>query len=154
MSDLSEETSRILAYDQIITWEGVVFCQGHIKVISKSSSQKILKIPLLVVQSSTRKDWWWHILGRVSFQNTFWGNLWTVLILGGVIPPCLPLLHPLHQGSIEQEKYNYAAVCSISLGFHRKRLIHNWEWRLTWVEVVLYCMDTAQTKHEGYIKVM
>ena len=26
----------------------------------------------------------------------------TVLILGGVIPPCLPVLHPLHQGSIEQ----------------------------------------------------
>ena len=40
MTDLAEDTSRILAYGQIITWEGVVFywCktprsfQGHIKL--------------------------------------------------------------------------------------------------------------------------
>ena len=30
----------------------------------------------------------------------------------------------------------------------------NWVWRLTWVEVVLYCADTAQNKREGYTKVM
>ena len=53
MLDLYEDTNRILAYEQIMTWEGVVLywwitprsCQGHIKVISRSKSQKILKIP-------------------------------------------------------------------------------------------------------------
>ena len=82
----------------------------------------------LVVQSS--------ILGRVSFQHTFLGNLEQCLY-------CLPLLHSLPQGSIEQANFNYAAECCISLGSHRKRLIQNWVWRLTWVVVVLYSMDTA-----------
>ena len=88
MSDLSEDISRVLAYEQIITWEGVALywfitprsLQGQIKVISSSNWQKYWKCPLLsisdlsVVPSSTRKDWFWHIL-RVSFPHTFLGNL-------------------------------------------------------------------------------
>ena len=47
----------------------------------------------------------------------------TVLILERVGPnsPMLPLLNPIRQGSIEQAKLHYAAACSISLGFHRKK---------------------------------
>ena len=53
MLDLYEDTNRILAYEQIITWEGVVLywwitprsCQGHIKVIWRSKSQNFLEIP-------------------------------------------------------------------------------------------------------------
>ena len=72
-----------------------------------------------------------------------------VLILGGVIITCYPCytLFP-------KQNYNYAAACIISLGFHRKILIHNWVWRLTWVEVVPYCMDDAQKYREGYVRVM
>ena len=85
---LYEDTNRILAYEQIITSEGVVLywwmsCQGHIEVISRSKLQKNIEnthflsiSSCLVVQSFIRKDWWWHILGRVSFQHTFLGNLW------------------------------------------------------------------------------
>ena len=80
------------------------------------------------------------------------------------MPPCSPLLHPIFyvalitppflKAQLNKQIYNYAAPCSISLGFHRKSLIHSWVWRLTWVEVVLYCMDDAQNKREGYVKVM
>ena len=58
------------------------------------------------------------------------------------------------KAQLNKQNYNYAAACSISLGFHRKRSIYNWVWRLTWVEVVLYSMDAAQNKREGYVKVM
>ena len=61
---------------------------------------------------------------------------------------------PFFKAQLNKQNYNYAAACSISLGFHRKRLIYNWVWRLTWVEVVLYCMDAAQNEREGYVKVM
>ena len=61
---------------------------------------------------------------------------------------------PFLKAQLNKQNYNYAAACSISLGFHRKRLIHNWVWRLTWVEFVHYCMDAAQNKREGYVKVM
>ena len=79
MSDLPEDSSRILAYEQIITWEGVqlYWCitprshQGHFKVKKNGFIHFLLILSLLVVQSSARKDRWWHILGRVSFQQTF-----------------------------------------------------------------------------------
>ena len=61
---------------------------------------------------------------------------------------------PFLKAHLNKHNYNYAAACSISLGFHRKRLIHNWGWRLIWVEVVIYCLDAAQNKREGYFKVM
>ena len=77
-----------------------------------------------------------------------------VLILGGVMPPCCPYYTSIPQAQLNKQNYNYAATCSTSMGFHRKILIHNWVLRLTWVEVVLYCMDAAQNKREGYVKVM
>ena len=52
------------------------------------------------------------------------------------------------KGQLNKHNYNYAAACSINFGFHRKRLIHNWVWRLTLVEGVLYCMDAAQINVE------
>ena len=62
------------------------------------------------------------------------------------------LITPFPQGSIKQAKLlitiNYAAACSISLGLHHKRLIHNWVCRLTWIEVVLNCMDTFRKTHK------
>ena len=61
---------------------------------------------------------------------------------------------PFPKAQLNKRNYNYAAACSISLGFHRKRLIHNWAWRLTWADVVHYCMDAAQNKREGYVKAM
>ena len=61
---------------------------------------------------------------------------------------------PFFKAQLNKQNYNYAAACSISLGFHRKILIYNWVSRLTWVEVVLYCMDAAQNEREGYVKVM
>ena len=61
---------------------------------------------------------------------------------------------PFLKAQLKKQNYNYAAACSIDLGFHRKRLIHNWVGTLTWVEVVLYCMDAAQNIREGYVKVM
>ena len=61
---------------------------------------------------------------------------------------------PFLKAKLNKQNYNYEAAHSISLGFHRKRLIHNWVSRLIWVEVVLYCIDAAQNKGEGYIKVM
>ena len=64
------------------------------------------------------------------------------------MPRCLPLSHP----QLNTQNYNDAAACSISLGFHRKRLIHNWVWRKTWFEVLLYCMDAAQNKCEDHVK--
>ena len=59
----------------------------------------------LVVQSSIRKDRWWHILGRVSFQPTFCKKSGAMLILGGVISPCLPLLHS-HSSRLNWKKWN------------------------------------------------
>ena len=58
------------------------------------------------------------------------------------------------KAQFNKKNYNYAAACSISLSFHRKRLIHNWVQGLTWVQVVHYCMDAAQNKREDYVKVM
>ena len=52
--------------------------QGHFKVkLAKIiENTHFLSISsCLVVQSSIRKDWWWLILGRVSVQHTFLGNL-------------------------------------------------------------------------------
>ena len=51
---------------------------------------------------------------------------------------CLPLLHPpFLKAQLNKQNYKYAAACSISLGFQRKRLKHiYWVWRLTWVEGV------------------
>ena len=52
--------------------------QGHFKVkLAKNiENTHFLSISsCLVVQSSIRKDLKWHILGRVSFQHTFLGNL-------------------------------------------------------------------------------
>ena len=59
---------------------------------------------------------------------------------------------PFLKVQLNKQNYNYAAACIFSVGFHRKRLIHNWVWRLTWVEVAHYCMDAAQNKREGYVK--
>ena len=56
---------------------------------------------------------------------------------------------PFLKAQLNKQNYNYAAVCSISLSFHRKRLLHNWVWRFTWVEVLVHCMDAAQYKREG-----
>ena len=67
---------------------------------------------------------------------------------------CCPYCTPFLKAQLHKQIYNYAAACSVSLGFHRKILIHNWLWRLTWVEVVLYCMDVAPKNPEGYVKVM
>ena len=61
---------------------------------------------------------------------------------------------PFLKAQLNKQNYNYAAACSISLGFHRKILIHNRVWKLTWVEVVRDCMDAAQNIREGYVKVM
>ena len=61
---------------------------------------------------------------------------------------------PFLKAQLNKQNYNYAAACSINLVFHRKRLIYNWVLRLIWVEVVLYCMNAAQNKREGYVKVM
>ena len=61
---------------------------------------------------------------------------------------------PFMKAQLNKQNYNYAAACNITLGFHRKRLIHTLVWRLTWVVVVLYCMDAAQNKREDYVKVM
>ena len=72
--------------------------QGHFKVKLANNIENthfLTILSCLVVQSSIRKDWWWHILGRVSFQHTFLENLaLAVRILGGVIPPFSPFLHP------------------------------------------------------------
>ena len=65
MSDLYEDNSRILAYEQIITREGVVLywwitprsCQGHIMVISRSNSQKYWKYPLFQPPSPGIQQW-------------------------------------------------------------------------------------------------
>ena len=82
MSDLYEDTNSILAYEQIIAWEGVLLVdntkvmsrshQGHFKVklaknIENTCTHFLSISRYLVVQSSIRKDWWWHIIGRVSF---------------------------------------------------------------------------------------
>ena len=80
-----------------------------------------------------------------------------VLILGGGGGNVLmfALNTPLFlKAQLNKKNYNYLAACSISLGFHRKRLIHNCVWRLTRVEVVLYCMDAAQNKRQYIAKVM
>ena len=77
-----------------------------------------------------------------------------VLILGEVMPPCCPYYTPLLKAQLNKQNYNYAAACSTSLGFYRKILIHNRVRRLTRVEVVLYCMDAAQNKREGYVRVV
>ena len=61
--------------------------QGHFKVkLAKNiENTHILSISsCLVVQSSIRKDWKAHIFRKSR----------AVMILGGVMPPCLPLLHP------------------------------------------------------------
>ena len=71
--------------------------QGHFKVKLPKNIENTLFLSMsssLGVQSSIRKDWWWHMLGRVSFQNTFFRKSRAVLILWGVMPSCLPLLHP------------------------------------------------------------
>ena len=44
------------------------------------------------------------------------------------------------KAQLTKQNYNYAAACSISLGCHRKRLIHNWVWRLTRVEEVWFVL--------------
>ena len=61
---------------------------------------------------------------------------------------------PSPKAQLNKQIYIYSATCSISLGFHHKRLIHNWVWRLTWVEVVLYCMDGAQNKRGYYVMII
>ena len=61
---------------------------------------------------------------------------------------------PFFKAQLNKQNYNYAAACTISLGFHRKRLIYNRVWRLTWVEGVLFRVDAARNKREGYVKVM
>ena len=99
MSDLYEDTSRILTYEQMITWEGVMLywwitprsCQGHFKVKLANNIENISSC--LVVQSSIRKDWWWHIWSGIISAHIF-RKFRAVLILGGVMPPCLPSLHP------------------------------------------------------------
>ena len=123
------------------------------KIIENSHFTSILS--LLVVYSFIRKDWWWHIFGRVSFQHTFFRKSMAVIILGGVIAHVCPYYTPFLKAQWNKQNYNYAAALSISLGFHCKILIHNRVWRLTWVEVVLYCMhDTAQNKrkYQGHVK--
>ena len=57
---------------------------------------------------------------------------------------------PFLKAQLYKQNYHYAAACS----FQRKIIIHNWVWRLTWVEVVLYCMNAAQNKREGCVKAM
>ena len=61
---------------------------------------------------------------------------------------------PFLKAQLDKQIYNYAAACGITLGFHRKQMIHNWVRRLTRVKVVLCCMDAAQNKRKGYVKVM
>ena len=144
MSDLYEDTSRILANEQIITLEGVVLyrwitprsCQGYIKVISRSNSQKILRIPTfyhflsisscLVVQSSIKKDMMTHTWSRIISAHIF-RKSWAVLInIGrGNAPMFFLITPPFFKAQLNKQNYNYAAGCSISLGFHRKTLIHN-----------------------------
>ena len=76
-----------------------------------------------------------------------------VLLLGGVMITCCPCYTPFLKVQLNKQNYNYAATCNISLGLHRKILIHNWVWRWTWVKVVPYCMNAAQNKREGYVTV-
>ena len=56
-----------------------------------------------------------------------------VIILGGVIAHVCPYYTPFLKAQWNKQNYNYAAALSISLGFHRKILIHKRVWRLTWV---------------------
>ena len=72
-------------------------------------------------------------------------------IVRGDAPMFALITPPFLRGQLNKQNYNYAAACSTNFGFHRKRLIHNWVWRLTLGEGVLYCMDAAQNKCEVYV---
>ena len=111
--------------------------QGHFRVKLAKNIKNIhfLSISSLsVVQPYTIKDWWWpvtHFWSGIISTHIFMKSR-AVLILGGVIPPCVSLLNSLLQAQLNKQNYNYTAACSISLGFYRKRLIHNWVYNLCW----------------------
>ena len=130
LSDWSEDTSRILAYEQIITREGAVHywcitlmsCQGHIKVISGQTGQKYWKkcpllsiSTLLVVQSSTRNM---VIHSQSSIISTYIFRKFKALsILGGKCSHICPYYTPFLKAQLNKQNYNYVAACNISLGF-------------------------------------
>ena len=87
-----------------------------------------------------------------------WTGITSTEISGGVVPPGLPLLHTSFlKVHLNKLNYNNEAACSISFGFHRKRLTHNWVWRMTWVDVVLYLLHSYHSKetwrlYKNYVK--
>ena len=71
--DSSEYNSWIPPYEQIITWEGVLkhnpkVFQGHIKVISRSNGQKILKIFTFY---QFQACWWCSYVLEKTDDDTF-----------------------------------------------------------------------------------
>ena len=67
--------------------------QGHFKVkpAKNIDNTHFLSISsCLAGQSSIRDDWCWHILGRVSFQHTFLGNLEQYWYCEGQCPHVCP----------------------------------------------------------------
>ena len=84
--------------------------QGHFKVkfatdIENTHFWSISSC--LVVQSSIMKDWWWHILGRVSFQHTFLENLGQCWYIGRGNAPHVSLITPRFLKAQQLNKQNY-----------------------------------------------
>ena len=98
MSYLYEDTSRILAYEQIITWEGVLLLVDNTKVMSWLNSFQFQTFSIsscLVVTNP-----WSGIISAHIFRKSR-----AVLLLGGVmITRCSCYTPFLLKGSIEQAK--------------------------------------------------
>ena len=96
MADLYEDISRILAYEHIITWDGVVL---HWWITPRSfqgqTRKKYLKYPLVInfklfsgavihQKGLMVTHTWSGIISAHIFRKS------RILILGGVMPPCCP----------------------------------------------------------------
>ena len=92
--------SYALLVDNINLWITWKSCQGHIKVISRAKPQKYWKYTLFInfkLFSGAVIHWrglmvthtWSGIISAHIFRKSR-----AMLILWGVMPPCLPLLHP------------------------------------------------------------
>ena len=102
---------------KIITWEGVVCFTGTKHQGQGQTCFKYWKCTIfilfyqflscLVVQSSIEMDWWWHILGRVSFQHTFLGNLGNCWYWEGLYPHVWPYYTPCLEAQFNKQNYNF-----------------------------------------------
>ena len=113
MSDLFEATSRIYKWANNNMRRSCAWLVDNTNVISRSNSAKkswknthFLSISsCLVVQSSMRKNWWWYILGWVSYLSThLLGNRRQCSYCDGQCSHVCPYYTCIPQGSIERAK--------------------------------------------------